>query len=160
MSCANRHIPEADPERSRDVLEENVLLSLAKAYNHIHEHHLKLFKEFGITPQQYNVLRILHVRGANGLCNSEISDLMTTRVPDITRLIDRMERDQLLKRVRSEADRRMVSIFLLDKGREICTQLDTPLVEHSRSLLAHFTESEQQLLKQLLDKMVQLCPFS
>lgn len=153
MSCANRQISTAQSERSRDVLAENTILSLIKAHNYIQEQHLQLFKRFGITPQQYNVLRILYVRGEQGLCNSEIANLMITRVPDMTRLIDRMERDQLLKRVRSENDRRMVSIFLLERGRELCEAVDNPLLETVERLMSKLSPAEQEQLLALLERV-------
>jgi len=153
MTCANRHIPTPDPDKSRDVLEENVLLSLIRAHAHIQDQHHQVFREHGLTAQQYNVLRILHVRGQHGLCSSEISALMTTRVPDMTRLLDRMERDGLLERQRSEADRRMVKVFLHSKGRELCQKLDQPLVMSSQQLLAHLSREQQLQLQSLLDSL-------
>ncbi|MBF2054999.1 MAG: MarR family transcriptional regulator [Candidatus Sericytochromatia bacterium] len=153
MPCANRHIPTPHPERVRDVREENVILSLIKAYGHLQTVHHAVFREHGITAQQYNVLRILYVRGEQGLCSAEIAPLMTTRVPDMTRLLDRMARDGLLERVRSEDDRRMVKVFLCDKGRQICMQVDQPLVDSSREALKKLAPAEQNALKALLDKI-------
>lgn len=155
MYCATRQIPDPDPDRNRDVLAENVVLSMMKAHNFLQEQHLRLFKNYGITAQQYNVLRILFVRGENGLCNSDISALMVTRVPDMTRLIDRMERVGLLKRIRSEDDRRMVAIYLLDKGRDLCQRIDKPLLDSQFKCMNKLTEDEQKQLQILLDKLLE-----
>lgn len=156
MPSQPRSLPPVDPARVRDIPEESVILSLIKAYNHVQTEQLKLFKRFELTPQQYNVLRILYVRGEQGLCNTDIASLMVTRVPDMTRLIDRMARDGLLERRRSEFDRRMVKIHLLPRGRERCQRIDAPLVKMTQDLMKHYSREEQSQLKRLLDKLLEV----
>src|SRR6476661_7665572 len=71
------------------------------------EHHLtEVLKPYGITPTQYNVLRILRGAGSGGLCGREVAERMVSRVPDISRLLDRMEEMDLVDRERDPADRR------------------------------------------------------
>ena len=70
-----------------------------------------LLKGHGITAQQYNVLRILRGAGPEGLPILEIGVRMVTRVPDVTRLVDRMEAAQLVVRTRSDSDRRVMQEY-------------------------------------------------
>ena len=76
-------------------------------------------KPFGLSTVQYNVLRILRGAGREGLCRNEIRDRLLTRMPDVTRLLDRMEEAGLLQRERREDDRRQVETRLTRKGREM-----------------------------------------
>ena len=73
-------------------------------------------RPFGITALQYNVLRILRGAGSNGLCGREISERLISKVPDVSRLLDRMEDMQLLRRERDPADRRHVTARIAPKG--------------------------------------------
>jgi DNA-binding MarR family transcriptional regulator len=88
----------------------------------------------GITGPQYNVLRIL--RGAPaGLCRNDVRDRMLTRMPDMTRMLDRMEAAGLVERSRSAEDRRMMTTHITAAGLRILEQLEEPVAnEHRRSL--------------------------
>ena len=78
-------------------------------------------KPHGVTPTQYNVLRILRGSGEEGLCRSEIMERMIARVPDATRLLDRMEGAGLIERERSQVDRRFVTTRITEEGRRVLT---------------------------------------
>src|SRR5215207_8688671 len=80
-------------------------------------------RPYGITGTQYNVLRILRGAGANGLCGREIGERMITRVPDIPRLLDRMEKSGLISRVRDREDRRHVTARITPKGDEVLEEV-------------------------------------
>jgi len=81
------------------------------------EHHMsEALKPFGITTTQYNVLRILRGAGSEGLCGREIGERVVARVPDIPRLLDRLERMQLIARRRDTDDRRHVTVTIKPKG--------------------------------------------
>lgn len=104
----------------------------------------ELFKTHGITGTQYNVLRILRGAGEEGLPCSEVGGRMVTRDPDVTRLLDRLERQGLVARERSSADRRVVTTRITAAGLELLTSLDTPVVEVQQHLLGHMGPEELQ----------------
>ncbi len=98
-----------------------------------------LLKRHGITPSQYNVLRILRGAGARGLHCSAIAERMITAEPDITRLLMRMERLGLLERRRDGNDRRMVTAIATARGLQILDDAEVPLralQRHQFSLLS------------------------
>src|SRR4051812_50226485 len=84
-------------------------------------------RPYGITATQYNVLRILRGSEPEGLCRNDLRDRMLTRMPDVTRLLDRMEEAGLVERTRETEDRRMVTSGTTAKGMQILATLD-PLV--------------------------------
>jgi DNA-binding MarR family transcriptional regulator len=86
-----------------------------------------LLKPYGITPTQYNVLRILRGAGAAGLCRNEVGARLVTPVPDVTRLLDRMADMKLIARQRSDEDRRLVRTHLTAKGLDLVNSLDAVL---------------------------------
>lgn len=77
------------------------------------------FKAFGITPTQYNVLRILRGAGKEGLCGREIGERLVSRVPDVSRLLDRMEDLGLMTRERDPNDRRHITARVTAKGLKV-----------------------------------------
>jgi DNA-binding MarR family transcriptional regulator len=98
---------------------------------------------------QYNVLRIL--RGApDGLPCGEIASRMITRDPDITRLLDRMEKRGLISRARESRDRRMVLGRLTPEGRKLVDRLDEPVQKIHRKQLGHMGKDQLQALAELL----------
>src|SRR5688500_6505434 len=86
-------------------------------------------KPHGITPTQYNVLRILRGAGPSGLCRNEVSCRMIARVPDVTRLLDRMEAVGLIQRCRDEEDRRFVTTRISEEGLRLVDELHEPMME-------------------------------
>ena len=88
----------------------------------------EVLKADGITLTQYNVLRILRGAGAQGLCGREIGERMVSPVPDVSRLLDRMEDTGLIRRVRDEADRRHVTARITRKGLDLVARV-TPRLE-------------------------------
>lgn len=95
------------------------LLNVIVAASHIKEHFEALCARHGITSSQYNVLRILRGVHPNGHCRSEISKRMVDRAPDVTRIIDRLEKQGLVKRSRSGNDRRQSITKITRKGLQL-----------------------------------------
>jgi DNA-binding MarR family transcriptional regulator len=114
----------------------------------------RLFKDAGLSEPQYNVLRILRGAGAGGtgLPCLEIASRMITRVPDITRLVDRLESAGLVERARTSEDRRVVLVKITRKGLDAIAPLDGPLVEIHRRQMGHMTRKELDELSRLLVK--------
>jgi DNA-binding MarR family transcriptional regulator len=109
----------------------------------------QLLKPYGLTGAQYNVLRIL--RGAEkGLCRNEVRDRMLTRMPDMTRLLDRMEAVGLVKRVRSEEDRRQVATHITAAGRKLLADATRSIDELHQRQLGHMSQKQLHSLIDLL----------
>ena len=97
-------------------LEEETLIALARTSDQLGRQLDSVLKQHGLTGTQYNVLRILRGAGKSGLACSEIGERMVTRDPDITRLLDRMERAGLCTRARDQKDRRVIVVRISSKG--------------------------------------------
>ena len=96
---------------------------------------VETLRPFGITPTQYNVLRILRGAPAEGLPCSEIGARMLTHEPDVTRLLDRLQKLGFTERERASSDRRVVLTRITPLGRQIVDRLDRPIRElHDRQL--------------------------
>ena len=120
------------PSRSAEAL-LSVLRTAA-----ILEHQLgEALKPYGITMTQYNVLRILRGAGKNGLCGREVGERMVSSVPDVSRLLDRMEEIGLIQRERDEADRRHVTARITVKGLDLVTQVTPRLEVIERARFGH-----------------------
>ena len=103
-----------------------------------------------VSPTQYNVLRIL--RGSpQGLPCREIGQRMITRDPDITRLLDRLEKRALISRCRETKDRRTVLTRITPKGLRLLGELDAPVAEMHRTQLGHLGPERLRLLMELLE---------
>ncbi|QDT28890.1 MarR family winged helix-turn-helix transcriptional regulator [Gimesia panareensis] len=116
----------------------------------------KLFREYGLTSSQYNVLRILRGEG-KPLPSLEIASRMVQVVPAITGLIDRLEKRGLVQRKRCQKDRRVVYVEITSEGITLLNEMDQPLRELHTELLGYLTESELNELNQLLVKARQNC---
>ncbi|MBI4737736.1 MAG: MarR family transcriptional regulator [candidate division NC10 bacterium] len=108
-------------------------------------------KSAGLSPAQYNVLRILRGAGPDGLACREIGERMITRDPDITRLLDRLEERGLVTRSRDRADRRVITTRIADKGLRILKDLDRPIEELHVDQLGHLGEQRLRSLITLLE---------
>lgn len=112
---------------------------------------VQLLKQHGLSEPQFNLLRI--VRGAGApIASLEAASRMLTRLPDITRLVDRLEAAELLERTRCPDDRRVVHLQLTERGGELLASLEEPLHELLVQLLGHMTRRELKDLGGLLDR--------
>lgn len=106
-----------------------------------------------LTRQQYNVLRILRGAGKQGLPTLEIAARMIERAPGITRMLDRLERKDLIMRERAADDRRQVLCRITATGRTLLRSLDKPVNALDEQLLAPLSKTETKELIRLLDKL-------
>jgi len=108
-----------------------------------------LLKSEDLSANQYNILRIL--RGSpDGLPCGEIGNRMITRDPDITRLLDRLERRDLISRCRETKDRRMVMARITPEGLKLLARTDEPVRDTHRSQLGHLGRERLRALMELL----------
>jgi len=115
------------------------------------EHQLtEVLKPYGITHTQYNVLRILRGAGVEGLCGREVAERMVSRVPDVSRLLDRMEEAGLLSRERDPGDRRHVTARITRKGLAILEQATPQLEAVERARVGQVPTGRLQQLIEVL----------
>ena len=107
-------------------------------------------KPHGITATQYNVLRILRGAGPEGLCRSEIGERMVRRVPDVTRLLDRLEEQGLIARARGGGDRRYVTTTITAQGLKVLSKLDGAVDDFHERELGHVGDERLRALVGLL----------
>jgi MarR family transcriptional regulator, organic hydroperoxide resistance regulator len=128
------------------------LLSILRTAAVIDHHLAEVLKPFGITGTQYNVLRILRGAGQKGLCGREVAERLVSKVPDVSRLLDRTEDLGLIRRERDPEDRRHVTARITDKGLAVLEK-STPALEaiQRRRLGRLDPEGLQQLIAALED---------
>jgi len=132
-------------------VEAEVFLSLQRTADQLLRRAEEALKPRGLSPTQYNVLRILRGAGPEGLACGEIGERMVTRDPDITRLLDRLEKHQWVTRAREKNDRRVVTARITSKGLELLKHLDEPVMKGHRDHLGHVQKSKLQTLIRLLE---------
>jgi DNA-binding MarR family transcriptional regulator len=129
--------------------EEAAFLELVRTTDLLSRGLVQIFKTEDISSTQYNVLRIL--RGApEGLACGEIADRMITRDPDVTRLLDRLEKRELISRCRETKDRRTVMARITPEGLKLLGRLDEPVQTAHRKQLGHLGRERLRTLSDLL----------
>ena len=125
------------------------LLNILYTANWISGFQNEFFKPYGISPQQYNILRIL--KGANEPLNVQIiKDRIIERSPNATRLMDKLCAKQFIERLPCKHDRRVVKIAITEKGKELLASIPENL---NKDLTKNLDEEEAEQLSNLLDKM-------
>lgn len=133
-------------------VEEEAILSIARTAAVIEHSGAEALKPFNLTITQYNVLRILRGAGGNGLCRNEVGERLVTKVPDVTRLLDRMEAAGLIIRHRGSEDRRFVATRITDKGLELLDKIDRELPAIHARQVGHVSQKRlRELISMLQD---------
>jgi len=138
-----------------ELLEQEAYLNLLRTVSILEADIAPLFKARGLSEATYNALRILRgemLGGSPGVPCQTIGERLITRVPDVTRLIDRLELAGLAKRARTTEDRRVVLVSITKKGLALLESLDTPLMEVHKHMLRHMSREELSELNRLLVK--------
>jgi DNA-binding MarR family transcriptional regulator len=116
------------PKKLDDSPARLAYLNLVKAYEALHSEFSDLFREHGVTHSQFDVLRTLAGAPECGASCQFISENLLNRLPDVTRLLDRMERDGLVERSRCTEDRRVVRVHLTTKATKLLEKLEAPVL--------------------------------
>jgi DNA-binding MarR family transcriptional regulator len=143
---------ELKKKRPFESPEQEAALSVLRTSDQLQIRFARLLREYGLTPSQYNVLRILRGEG-KPLPILEIASRTITVVPGITGLIDRLEQAGFVKRVRCEKDRRVIYVALAEHGTKTLAALDEPLAVLHQKLLGHLSQAELKGLIRLLEKV-------
>ncbi|HTK47270.1 MAG TPA: MarR family transcriptional regulator [Gemmatimonadaceae bacterium] len=147
MATLREELRQQKPFRS---LREEALVSIARTEAVTRERLERVLAPHGLSMTQYNVLRILRGAGPAGLCRNDIGDRLISRMPDVSRLLDRMESAGLVSRVRSTQDRRLVNTTLTAKGRALVDELDSDVSDAQKQQLGHMTNEQLRTLVDLL----------
>jgi len=143
----------ASPDRNQHAnLEAQVFVSLLRTADALSRGGEDLFKAHNLSGTQYNILRILRGAGENGLACREVGCRLISRDPDITRLLDRMEKRGWIVRAREARDRRVVKTRITREGLKLLAMLDKPVDEFHRRQLGHVSAKELRQLSKLLDR--------
>jgi DNA-binding MarR family transcriptional regulator len=111
------------------------------------------FASRGVTPAQYNVLRILRGHHPEPMTCSQIGSRLLDRTPDVTRLLARLERAGLITRTRATYDRRAVEVAITEAGMAVLADLDGPGRAEIEQATRHLSEAELATLSRLLEKL-------
>jgi len=126
-------------------------LSLLRTADHLQWRLGQKLAQFGLSPTQYNALRILRGAEPDGLRCSDIGERMISRDPDITRLLDRLQHRSLVRRRHEPKDRRVIKAHISKSGIKLLKDMDQDVEKFMRALLGHLGEDRLRSLIQLLE---------
>ena len=130
--------------------EKDAAVNILRTANYLRRFWSPVFDEYGITSQQFNVLRILRGAGLGGLPTLDIAERMIEQTPGITRLVDRLERKKLVRRERPSDNHRQVLCYITKSGLDLLQELDTTVKSHGNQVLHRLNKSEIEELIRLL----------
>ena len=133
--------------------DQKLTLNFIYTYNNFKEDQKNFFKPYDITPQQYNVLRILRGAYPNPYTTSQVRDRMLDKMSDASRIVERLVKKGLVNRTTTKSDKRLVDVVISDNGLNLLSSIDKPLENEMSGTFARFTEEEREIFTILLDKM-------
>jgi DNA-binding MarR family transcriptional regulator len=131
-------------------LEQEAVLGLLRTAAIVDHATDEALRPYGLTGTQFNVLRILRGAGQTGLCGREVAERMINRVPDVPRLLDRLEKAELISRERSTQDRRHVTARITAKGKQLLEDIGAASVSPVEKW---FKKLKQEQLRSLIDAL-------
>jgi DNA-binding MarR family transcriptional regulator len=149
MSHLQEEIKQKKPFES---LAQEVVLNVMRTAATFRKGVAEALKPFDLTAPQYNILRILRGAPEDGLPCSEVGERLVSQDPDVTRLLDRLERRGLVTRGRSLTDRRVVNARITTAGMTLADQLDGPINTVHETQLGHMKKKRLRELIELLEK--------
>jgi DNA-binding MarR family transcriptional regulator len=132
------------------VAQVDAYLALITTAERFEREVVELLKGAGLSPSQYNILRILRGAGDAGLACGQVGGRLVRHDPDVTRLMDRLEKRGLIARAREQQDRRVVRTRITSAGLELLESLDAPVDDLHDRQLGHLSERRLGELKALL----------
>lgn len=133
-----------------DSSEQRVFLHLWRTYDVLKAIEDDCMSKQDLTPQQYNVLRILKAAHPGGMQTMQLGQRMISRGPDMTRMLDRLEDRKLVKRTRSPENRRVVEAVITPNGLALLKTMASEIVEMHQRQVGHLSPTQQQQLIKLL----------
>ncbi len=142
----------ANKSRHYDSPQQEAFLNLWQTYDQLKEIEETLFLEYDLSAQQYNALRLLRSVFPGTMPTLVLGSQLISRAPDMTRLLDKLERRGLIRRERREENRRVVEVGITQVGLDLLTELSEPVRDVHQRQLGHLSERELRQLTQLLAK--------
>lgn len=133
--------------------EHKLILNLIYTFNIFKENHKNFFKTFEITPQQFNVLRILRGNHPEPYSTSQIRERMLDKMSDASRIVDRLVKKKLVTRRTTKVDKRLVDVVISNRGLELLERIDRPLEDYMKNTFIRYSKSDMAQLNKLLDKI-------
>jgi DNA-binding MarR family transcriptional regulator len=133
-----------------DSLEQEAFLNLWRTYDRLRALEDELFAQHELTPQQYNVLRLLKAAQPEGVPTLALAERLVSRAPDITRMLDKLAERGLIARQRPEDNRRVVQVRITAGGLDLLEKLAAPLRACHRRQLGHLKKTDLKRLTALL----------
>ena len=152
MVAKRQEVERGRAKASRPVPEpgKDALVALIRTADRLRNRFAALLEPYGLTNQQFNVLRILRGALPDALPTMEIAERMIEQAPAITGLLDRLEAKQLVERARQSDDRRCVRCAITAQGLALLAELDEPVAQADAEALKRLNEGEVERLKRLL----------
>jgi DNA-binding MarR family transcriptional regulator len=135
------------------LLEEEATLNIMRTADQLNLQLMDVLKPHGLSGTQYNVLRILRGAGESGASCKDVASRMVTRDPDVTRLMDRLEKRGILRRDRAKEDRRVVTHRLTGAGLDLVNQLDRPVEAAHQKAMQRLKPEQLRTLIGLLEEL-------
>jgi len=132
-------------------LQEEAVLNIARTASVLERQLTEVLKKADLSLTQYNVLRILKGAGQKGLPCNEVAERLVTHDPDVTRLVDRMEKRGLVSRLRSSQDRRVVKVIITGAGSHLAGKLANPVGQLLKKQLHALNEKKLEELIEALE---------
>jgi len=135
------------------AIEDRLFVAILKTADSLSQEAEQLLKSAGLTGAQYNVLRILRGAEPDGILCRGIAQRMISRDPDMTRLLDRMEKHAWITRERQKDDRRVIKTRITPQGLKLLKKLDQPIHDLHERQFRHLSASRLKLLAGLLEEV-------
>jgi len=135
-----------------DSLEQEAYLNLWRTYDRLRSIEDEFFAPYGLTAQQYNLLRLLRAAHPERVPTLRLAQRLVSRAPDITRMLDKLSDRGLIQRERPADNRRMVTVGITEAGLSLLEEMDTPLRESHLRQMGHLSVQELEQLVALLHR--------
>jgi MarR family 2-MHQ and catechol resistance regulon transcriptional repressor len=145
-------IEEAIQQKKFDSPQQKAWINMVYTYNWINDQLNIILKDFDITQQQYNVLRILRGRHPQQACCSDVKDVMLDKNPDLTRLCDRLLTKGWIERGLNEDNRRQVVLTITEDGLNLLKSIEPMMKKHLKTF-NNLSDKDAEVLSELLDKL-------
>jgi len=132
---------------------QKLLLNVIFTGNWLNSQSIKAFKPFGVSPQQYNVLRILKGQHPDAITVNQIAERMLDKNSNASRLVDKLVVKALVKREICEKDRRQMDVAITDKGLKLLTEMENNIEHIDQVISKSVTKKEAEQLNAILDKI-------
>lgn len=145
-------IEEAIQQKAFENPYNKAVVNLLYTHTYIVSHQSKLFKPYGISPEQYNVLRILRWQNGKAISVSSIQERMLNKMSNASRLVEKLKQKGFLKRTACPEDRRQVDITITSKGLKLLASLEEEVTRFNQEIL-HLSPNDTKTLNALLDRL-------